>query len=308
MKSYYRVMPGSKSIHAESCFTGGFIGADYGIHQDLTGKLPDEWRAFNKAFIPIYLGLNPSKSKIAAGLACGMLWTISKGIQKGDIVISPDGSGVYRVGKVTGDYSYEQGAILPHRRSVHWLKQSIERSAMSEALRNSTGSTGTVCRITNYQAEIEQFIGGASVPVLVSTDGSVENPSSFAMEEHLEDFLVKNWSQTELGKDYDIFQEEGETVGQQYQTDTGPIDILAISKDKGTLLVVELKKGRASDKVVGQTLRYMGYVQDELAESGQSVKGLIIALEDDQGIRRALSVSPNITFYRYQVSFRLVKN
>jgi restriction system protein len=32
----------------------------------------------------------------------------------------------------------------------------------------------------------------------------------------------------------------------------------AIKKDKSQLLVVELKKGRASDAVVGQVLRYMG--------------------------------------------------
>ena len=71
-------------------------------------------------------------------------------------------------------------------------------------------------------------------------------------------------------------------------------------------LVVELKKGRASDQVVGQTLRYMGFVQDELAEPGQDVRGAIIALEDDQRIRRALRMAPGIDFYRYQVSFRLV--
>lgn len=47
---------------------------------------------------------------------------------------------------------------------------------------------------------------------------------------------------TELGKKYNIFNEDDELVGQQYETDTGPIDILAISKDKKELLVVELKK------------------------------------------------------------------
>jgi len=94
---------------------------------------------------------------------------------------------------------------------------------------------------------------------------------------------------------------------QQYQTDTGPLDILAISKDKTHLLVVELKKGRASDVVVGQTLRYMSFVQEELAEDGQKVRGLIIAHEDDQKIRRALSLTPTISFYRYHVSFKLMK-
>ena len=41
------------------------------------------------------------------------------------------------------------------------------------------------------------------------------------MEQHLEDFLVQNWAQTELGKEYDVYSEEGERVGQQYLTDTG---------------------------------------------------------------------------------------
>ena len=72
-------------------------------------------------------------------------------------------------------------------------------------------------------------------------------------------------------------------------------------------LVVELKKGRASDVVVGQTLRYMGFVQEELAEAGQQVRGVIIALEDDPKIRRALQMTPSILFYRYEISFKLVK-
>ena len=306
MKNYYRVMLGQKSIYAEDCFAGNFIGTDFGINQDLTKKLPGEWRAFNKEFIPVFLAAHPDKTKISAGLACGALWTVSKGIQNGDVVLCPDGTGKYRVGEISGDYNYEPGKILPHRRPVSWLNVTIDRAAMSEALRNSTGSIGTVSKITQHWEELEKLIGGVSAPKLFSTDTSVEDPSSFALEEHLEDFLVKNWPHTELGKDYDIYEEDGEKA-QQYQTDTGPLDILAISKDKKRLLVVELKKGRASDAVVGQTLRYMSFVQDELAEDGQTVLGVIVAHENDQRIRRALAMTPNIAFYRYQVSFKLVK-
>jgi restriction system protein len=72
-------------------------------------------------------------------------------------------------------------------------------------------------------------------------------------------------------------------------------------------VVVELKKGKAADTAVGQTLRYMGYVQEVLAEKDQAVHGLIIALDDDQKIRRALAMVPSILFYRYQVTFKLVK-
>ena len=153
-----------------------------------------------------------------------------------------------------------------------------------------------------------KLISGDLPPALIATDDSVEDPSVFALEKHLEDFLVQNWEHTELGKKYNIFEEDGELVGQQYPSDTGPIDILAISKDKKELLVVELKKGRISDVVIGQIQRYMGYVKEELAENGQIVKGVIIALEDDTRLRRALAVTQNIDFYTYKVSFKLIKS
>lgn len=307
-KSYYRIMLGRKSVHAQACHDGQFIGGDWGMDFDLEGKLPDNWRDFNKEFIPAFLERNPEKSKVAAGLACGMLHTICKGISVGDIVLCPNGDGAYYVGEVVSDYLYEPGGILPHRRKVTWDPNPILRSEMSQGLQNSAGSIGTVSNISKHDQEIESLLSGNAPPQLISTDELVEDPAVFALEKHLEDFLVRNWSQTELGQKYDIVEDEGEIVGQQYPSDTGPIDILAVSKDKKEYLVVELKKGRASDAVIGQVQRYMGYVLEDLAEADQTVKGVIIALEDDLRIRRALSVTNNIEFYRYQVSFKLFKN
>jgi len=300
-------MLGRKSIHAEECYKDNCIGAGFLGDIDLTNELPDNWREFNKKYIPIWLEKHPGKSKVAAGLACGFLHTIAKGILKGDIVLCPDGTGSYFVGVVEENYSYQPSKNLPHRRKVRWYPNRINRSQMSEALRNSTGSIGTVSNITKYAEEIEALLEGNRPPTIISTDKTVEDPSVFALETHLEDFLVKNWKQTEFGNLYDIFEEEGELVGQQYLTDTGHIDILAISKDKKQLLVIELKKGRASDSVVGQIQRYMGYVIEELAEEDQTVKGVIIALEDDLRIKRALKVANNIEFYRYQINFKLFK-
>jgi restriction system protein len=216
MKSYYRVMLGQKSAHADDCFKGNFIGADFGIQQDLANRLPDDWRTFNKEFIPVFLAVHPDKNKISAGLACGALWTVCKGIAQGDLVLCPDGSGSYRVGDVNGDYFFEPGRILPHRRPVVWLNRTIERNAMSEALRNSAGSIGTVSNVTHHRDEIEKLLGGAAARTLLATDATVEDPLAFALEEHLEDFLVKNWANTDLGKDYDIYEEDG-IKAQQYR-------------------------------------------------------------------------------------------
>lgn len=305
MKNYYRVMLGRQSIHAAECLAGQFIGVDFGVNQDLAGNLTEQFKDFSPWFRPIYLEQHPDKTKIAAGLAAGAVWVVSKGINAGDIVICPDGDQSYLVGEVTGPYSYHPGQVLPHRRSVNWFQNKIARSEMSDALRNSSGSSGSVTNVTKYATELDALIGGQSTPELIATDNTVEDTSVFALEKHLEDFLVANWSQTELGQKYDIYEEDGEIVGRQFLTETGPLDILAIGKDRNELLVVELKRGRASDTVVGQIQRYMGCVLEELAEPHQTVAGVIIALDDDLRIRRALKVTQNISFYRYEVSFKL---
>ena len=269
--------------------------------------MPDDWREFNHRFIPVYLNALPDKTKISAGLACGMLHTLSKGIKQGDIILTPRGDGHYLVGKVISDYYYVPSGELSHRRKVEWFEQTLPRELMSQELKNSSAA-GTVCNLTKYAAELKTLIDGKETVEHLEPDEVLEDPTAFALEKHLEHFLVENWSKTELGATYDIYTEDGQLVGQQYPSDTGPIDILAISKDKKTLLVVEIKRGRASDRVVGQIQRYMGYVKDELAEADQKVKGVIIALEDDLRIRRALSVAQNIEFYRYQLSFKLNKS
>ena len=307
MKDYRRVMLGSGSKYADECYANNFIGLDYGINQDLSNYLPENWREFNDKYIPVYLESHPDKTKIAAGLACGNLWVVCKGLNQGDLVLCPDGQQNYYVGEIDSDYWYESDGILPHRRSVKWYPVIIESNAMSEDLRKSVGAGGAVVALGTYAEEIEELIGGDKPPTIISSDDTIEEPSEFALEKHLEHFLVQNWQHTPLGKEYDIYEDEGELVGQQYPSDTGPIDILAISKDKKTLLVVELKKGRASDHVVGQVQRYMGFVKHELAEPDQKVQGIIIALEDDIRIRRALSVTNDINFYRYQVHFELFK-
>ncbi len=129
---------------------------------------------------------------------------------------------------------------------------------------------------------------------------------NFGMESHLEDFLIANWSKTTFGKKYELIEEEGDLVSQQYATPVGPIDILARFKDGKEYLVIELKKGRSSDAVVGQILRYIAWVRENLAKD-KIVKGVIVVLEVDKKLKYALKELKNITLYTYQVNFKLMK-
>lgn len=179
-------------MFAQQCQTGQFIGVDFLPDFDLTGRLPEKWQDFNAEFRPIWLERNPDKTKIAAGLACGSMHVVAKGIQTGDIILSPDGNGSYLVGEVTGDYAFHPGEILPHRRPVNWHPNRIDRAEMSQSLANATRSIGTVSNITQYAEELKILMGPSTQQALVAADPTIENPSVFALEKHLEEFLVQN--------------------------------------------------------------------------------------------------------------------
>jgi RecB family endonuclease NucS len=85
----------------------------------------------------------------------------------------------------------------------------------------------------------------------------------------------------------------------------GTIDILAQEKPSNDFVVVELKNGRESDKVVGQVLRYMGWVSKNLCKPGQNVKGMVICKEPDDRLTYALQMTKNIEVKYYRIDFKL---
>ena len=307
LRNYYRVMLGKSSIYSDEAYNGKFVGVDFLRRHDLSKDLINDEKDFKKKFNPIHSSEHPEISNIAISQHMGYLWKMIIGFQIGDIVLCPDGSGNYFVGEIVGEYQYCQNQNLPHRRNVSWYPTKISRQEMSNELKNSTGSIGTISNISKYSKEIDDFLSGTSPSIITTTDETIENTSEFALEQQLEKFLIENWSSIELSKNYDIVEDFDNQDGQQFSIDGGRIDILAISKDKKTLLVIELKRGRTSDVVVGQCLRYMGYVKNELAEENQNVHGMIIAHEEDHKILDALSMTQDIEFYTYKIDFDLTK-
>jgi restriction system protein len=102
-----------------------------------------------------------------------------------------------------------------------------------------------------------------------------------------------------------IYEDPDGSDGQQYATDVGIIDILAVEPEVPSFVVIELKKGRPSDQVVGQILRYRGWVKSKLCKDGQAVKGLVICRDPDPKLSYALDMTSNIDIRYYNVSFKL---
>ncbi|SNT76804.1 endonuclease NucS domain-containing protein [Paracoccus seriniphilus] len=147
-------------------------------------------------------------------------------------------------------------------------------------------------------------------PALSTPDAPAPSPTTkptrFALERHLHDYMVDNWDMLDLAQEWDIYTRDGEPeAGYEFRTPIGRIDLLARHKRDPRWLVIELKREKSSDAVVGQVLRYMGWVQKHLIEDGETVEGLVVATEGDPQLHYALEVVPSVSFKSYEVEFRL---
>ena len=151
---------------------------------------------------------------------------------------------------------------------------------------------------------VKALIQGKEVlrPPIGATLGEIES-MEFAMEKNLEEFIEANFQKINFGSKLELFQDE-ESSGRQYPTPIGNIDLLAIDREKKEFVVIELKKGRSSDVVMGQILRYMGWVKEKLAKDFK-VRGIIIVKEKDERLEYALKLMSNVSLFLYSVSFEI---
>jgi len=107
---------------------------------------------------------------------------------------------------------------------------------------------------------------------------ALETYASISLEKDLRDYLANYPNRIERG--LKLVEKEFDTK------EIGRIDLLLTDK-KGYDVVVELKKGRKSDDVVGQLSRYMGWV---MKNRNKKARGIIIVSEPDEKL--AYSILP----------------
>lgn len=176
--------------------------------------------------------------------------------------------------------------------------------------KNTFGLRGTAREISKflYEPSIKElwFVADDEAPEVSSENGDMPLDNEWSIvEKHLEDFLIANWEKTDLGKRYELIEEDGEPISQQYRTEVGTIDLLVRDKKSKDYVVIELKKGQSSDQTAGQLARYMGWVRRNLAKGKTTVQGLVIANDIDDKLRYALSENQNATAMTYRLNFTL---
>lgn len=169
MKQYNRIMLGEHGKYLQECVEGSFVGTDFLPDMDLSNTDTSDESLWRKSMVAKYLEVHPDRSIGTARNAIGFLWTVSFGLHKGDIVLASNGEGAYQIGFIDGNYYYNPGGNLCHRRAMKWLDKLIARKDMSQNLQNSTGSIGTCCNITKYANEIDSLINGeSSAPAMLA--------------------------------------------------------------------------------------------------------------------------------------------
>jgi len=101
-----------------------------------------------------------------------------------------------------------------------------------------------------------------------------KDSTQFAYESHLRDYLKNNLHVIEPGMKLYRNEEDDTITGIDFDVGGREIDILAVDKDDN-YVVIELKVSKGHEKVIGQILRYRGWVRRNLA-SDKIIRGIII--------------------------------
>jgi endonuclease len=135
----------------------------------------------------------------------------------------------------------------------------------------------------------------------MTEEGDLGLSSEFAYESDLRDYLAKNLQIFEPG--LRLYEDEG-IVGIEFPVGGRFIDILAVDA-QGDFVVIELKVSRGYDRVIGQLLRYMAWIQKNQADLGQRVRGVIVARDISEDLLLACSLTPSVELFEYELSLTL---
>ncbi|MFB3919569.1 MAG: endonuclease NucS domain-containing protein [Candidatus Velamenicoccus archaeovorus] len=139
---------------------------------------------------------------------------------------------------------------------------------------------------------VDSSILSSSSPSMVKYEPPLAGSKQKAVpaERHLEDFVVLQLQEIESGL---------RLLERQLSTSAGRLDLLC-QDAQGGYVIVELKRHQGTDQVVGQILRYMGWVKENYATD--QVRGVIVVAKKDATLSYAIKAAPNIQVKEFKLT------
>lgn len=220
------------------------------------------------------------------------------------------------------EFDLEREEILTRERVLEWFSKNypkIKKATVSaHLLRMSTNAPSRIYYIGKttdddllYQVDSSRFrlyepesdpppIDEDTADLLEPGDDELGS-TEFAYEADLKNYLSKNLSLLEPG--LTLYEDEG-IKGIEFPAGGRFIDLLGVGQDD-SLVVIELKVSRGYDRVVGQLLRYIGWIKENLAEESQKVRGVIVARSISDDLTLACRDLPNVHLLEYEIAVQI---
>lgn len=208
---------------------------------------------------------------------------------------------------------YEFGAVDPKNVLARQIMRGCVGTGLPDASRkkkfykDGPGCYGLIDWLSaeeqSQEAEQEQFLREEIIEDLYCEPrGELLNTSLF-LEKEWHSWLFKNLKENGLIglgfgnlSVYDANKQNDLNFGRFRTDEVGEIDLL-LKTENGNLLVVELKR-EGTDETIGQICRYVGWVQENLANEGQKIFGIIIAQKIDAKLRYAIKMVKDQIFFQ----------
>lgn len=196
---------------------------------------------------------------------------------------------------VSGDSQIKDGLVLLQYRWGYGQGEAFPLDDPSR-LQEAIDWVHAALRVVFGHLERRRHVITASA----SADPTAPPDYTLALEKYLEDMLVEGWESLPWAASLQY-------VGRQVPCgDLGFIDILAQDRTTGDFVVIELKRDKSDDEVVGQLTRYMGWIKEHRADPSRvGVRGIIVVHEVPPRLRAALLSLANVELYNYRLAIDL---
>lgn len=160
------------------------------------------------------------------------------------------------------------GGLPSHRKAFEYYEGVGDHDkavAVARTLRTATRRK-VVPELTSAREEIQKLVGADTIEDAIDL---------LLKEKKLEEYLARNLHEIEQGLKPYYYEGKYRQVG--LPIENWRIDLLA-QDENDSVVVIELKRAMGFDEALGQLLRYMGWVKENIAEpNGKRLRGILVA-------------------------------
>ncbi len=215
---------------------------------------------------------------------------------------------IYRVKKVEECYGSldEHFANGTYQEVVETLKYSTKDKRENKPNPSKIRFDGDIKNnLQSYRDAVlwyQNFLKEGNCEILQTKKNADDINTALPIEDKQQRLSLERDMQTALRRNIISLEPSLKVIddGAERAVDSGLIDITC--EDDKSIVVIELKAGKADSRAIAQILGYMGDLQEE--DDTKPVRGILVAHDFDKRTKSAASVVPTLKLMKYSIEFK----